>query len=140
MSIKDNLSKIKPLWITMSIILIVSVGAFGLGRLSVLGGSRTPIILGVSSEIIEKDLYYGQKGVVDLEMAPFGKISPEPASIEGEGIVVGSKNGTTYHFPWCSGAKRIIEENKVVFASQAEAKKAGYVPAKNCKGLITDPQ
>lgn len=51
------------------------------------------------------------------------------------GKYVGSKNGTVYHLPWCSGAKRISDENKVWFDSKASAEKAGYRPATNCKGI-----
>lgn len=51
------------------------------------------------------------------------------------GQLVGSKNGTKYHYPWCSGAERIKEENKIWFQSAEEAKRAGYTPAANCPGL-----
>ncbi|MFH1608762.1 MAG: hypothetical protein ABH951_01935, partial [Patescibacteria group bacterium] len=67
-------------------------------------------------------------------------LSPETAQNEAflsndEGLLVGSKNGTKYHYPWCSGALRIKEENKVWFNSMEEARQAGYTPAANCKGL-----
>ena len=51
------------------------------------------------------------------------------------GQLVASKGGTKYHFPWCSGAQRISEANKIWFNSVEEARKAGYTPASNCKGL-----
>lgn len=50
-------------------------------------------------------------------------------------LVVGSKNSTKYHFPWCSGAKRIKPENTISFSSFEEARAAGYTPASNCLGL-----
>ncbi|HED38129.1 MAG TPA: hypothetical protein ENI76_07790 [Ignavibacteria bacterium] len=50
-------------------------------------------------------------------------------------IYVGSINGSKYHYPWCSGAQRIKESNKIQFSSKEEAIKAGYTPAANCKGL-----
>jgi len=53
----------------------------------------------------------------------------------GGGQVVASKSGTKYYLPWCGTVSRIKEENKVWFASIEEAEKAGYEPAKNCKGL-----
>jgi len=57
----------------------------------------------------------------------------------GEGQVggkyVASKNGSKYHFPWCSGATRMKEENKIWFETKEAAEKAGYGPAANCKGL-----
>lgn len=57
------------------------------------------------------------------------------ATLPEGGEVVASKTGTKYYFPWCGTAKRIKEENKVWFASRAEAEAAGYEPAANCKGL-----
>lgn len=57
----------------------------------------------------------------------------EPLAASEE--VVASKKGTTYHLPWCSGAKSIKEENRITFESPAAAKAAGYRPAGNCKGL-----
>ena len=43
-----------------------------------------------------------------------------------QGIIVASKNGTKYHWPWCSWAKKIKPENQVWFKSESEAQKAGY--------------
>ena len=51
------------------------------------------------------------------------------------GAVVGSKTSDKYHYPWCSGALKISEANKVWFNSTDEARRAGYLPASNCKGL-----
>lgn len=47
--------------------------------------------------------------------------------------VVASKNSTSYHFLWCSGAKRIKEENRVYFSSEQEAQSKGYTLASNCQ-------
>jgi hypothetical protein len=52
-----------------------------------------------------------------------------------EEMVVASKNGTKYHYPWCTGAKQISEKNLIKFSSIAEARAKGYTPASNCKGL-----
>lgn len=49
--------------------------------------------------------------------------------------LVGSKKGKTYHFPWCFGAMKMSEENKIFFKSKRDAESAGYRPAKNCEGL-----
>lgn len=51
------------------------------------------------------------------------------------GLYVGSKNGTKYYLPTCSGAARIAEANRIWFASAEEARSAGYSPAANCSGL-----
>lgn len=61
--------------------------------------------------------------------------SAKDTKAEKEGSIIASKNGSKYHFPWCVGAARIKESNKIWFSSEKEAKSAGYTPAKNCKGL-----
>ncbi len=57
-----------------------------------------------------------------------------PSKTREEGVIA-SKTGTKYHFPWCSGALSIREDNKLYFASALLAQEAGYTPAGNCKGL-----
>lgn len=51
------------------------------------------------------------------------------------GLFVASKKGSTYNYPWCSGARAIAVENKIWFKSIEDAQQAGYRAAKNCKGL-----
>jgi hypothetical protein len=51
------------------------------------------------------------------------------------GAYVASKNGKSYYIPTCAAASRILEKNRIWFNSKEEAEKAGYLPAKNCKGL-----
>lgn len=46
---------------------------------------------------------------------------------------VGNQNSKIYQLSSCLGAKLISDENKIWFASKANAETAGYVPAKNCK-------
>lgn len=62
---------------------------------------------------------------------PIPTLTPESIEIK----VIGNKNSKLYHYPWCSGAKNMKEENKVFFDSIEEAKNAGYKPASNCAGL-----
>lgn len=49
--------------------------------------------------------------------------------------VVASRTGKKYHFPWCAGARSIKDTNKIWFDSESAARRAGYEPASNCKGL-----
>lgn len=58
-------------------------------------------------------------------------IAVAPAS----GMYLASKNGTKYYLPSCSGAKRIKDENKVWFATKADAEASGRTPASNCPGI-----
>jgi hypothetical protein len=139
------------------LLILVSTGSFGLGRLSKIDEARTPV------EIYSPDEPQGltraggpaaasasappaavatsaaassikppvqQNAPLEARIAPSGL----PAGQAG-GAVVGSKNGTKYHYPWCAGAQTIKEENKIFFASIEEARAKGYTPAANCKGL-----
>ena len=51
------------------------------------------------------------------------------------GTYVASRNGSAFHLPNCSGAKRIKDENRIWFRTKEEALRAGYKPAANCPGL-----
>jgi hypothetical protein len=58
-----------------------------------------------------------------------------PVQEKTQKTYVASKSGTKYHLPTCLGARSITEANKVWFSTKAEAEKAGYSPARNCKGI-----
>lgn len=94
----------------VSLIVLVGVVSFGLGRLSAREGLKTPMVVRQAPTVDIAPLYIG-------------------------GEVVASRNGTKYHFPWCSGARAMSEKNKVWFKSADAAREAGYTPAGNCKGL-----
>ncbi|GMQ95214.1 MAG: hypothetical protein BMS9Abin13_327 [Patescibacteria group bacterium] len=117
------------------LIVLVAFGSFGLGRLSKMGELKEPIRIEMQGASIAGAIQ-AKNAVLE---APGGNGPDIPdtnnAALTQEGFLVGSKNGTKYHFPWCSGAKRIKEENKVTFQNGEEAQRAGYTPAKNCKGL-----
>ena len=97
--------------ILVIVIVMVALISFGLGRLSKIKEGRVPLSVETAS-------------TSDVEAV---RVS--------DGDVVASKNGTKYHYPWCPGAATIKEENKVTFSTTEEARKAGYQPASNCKGL-----
>jgi endonuclease YncB( thermonuclease family) len=55
----------------------------------------------------------------------------------GEGVpktaeVVGNRRSRIYHKPACRGAAEMSEKNRVTFAREMEAEKAGYRKAKDC--------
>ena len=112
------------------IIILVAFASFGMGRLSATPQEKTPIVfsekLPVSFEKVQPSHY-------PHELT--GAVSASLDDSSRSGSIVVSKNGTKYHFPWCSGAKQIKEENKIWFNNEQEAREAGYTPAANCKGL-----
>lgn len=108
---------------TIALIILIGFAGFGLGRLSFIEDNRKPVK-------IEYPEY------LSANASNAGKTinGDNPPSI-AQGLLVASKNGSKYHFPWCSGGKSISEKNKIWFDSVDEARKAGYTPASNCKGL-----
>lgn len=109
---------------TAGMIVLVALLSFGLGKLSARESVRPPITItqAPATAIIARE---------NNDTLPARDTSTSAA----KGDYVASKNGTKYYFPWCSGATRIKEENKIWFQTADKAKKAGYQPATTCKGL-----
>lgn len=98
-------------WGMIAIVFLIGFASFGLGRLSVLESVRAP---------------------VSITNAP---TITEPRGMNIGGMIVASRTGGAYHFPWCASAAKIAPQNQIWFASEEKARQAGYLPAKNCKGL-----
>ena len=114
---------------TAAIIFLVGMGGFGLGRLSVLWPEKNALtVTGIDTQV--KD--FGSRGAVSSNgVVPSSSTqAPDP-----RGTYIGSKSGSAYHYPWCPGAQKIKEENKIWFATKEEAVQKGYKPAGNCPGL-----
>ena len=112
------------------LLVLIAVGSFGLGRLSV-----------SSTKVPEKPLFLKENitsaSVVNAVPAATASTSvkAEVATVSKTAAVVGSKSGTKYHLPNCPGAKRIKPANLISFETIDAAKAAGYTPAANCPGL-----
>ncbi|MEK7133403.1 MAG: hypothetical protein AAB771_01805 [Patescibacteria group bacterium] len=124
--IKDKFELYKNDIFTAGIIVLTAVIGFGLGRLSIIYGQKTPVKIEYSNSDSENSEKNQSAAVSEaLEVKPSNK----------EKMYVASKNSDKYHLPWCAGAQRIKEENKIWFASKEEAEKTGYKPAENCEGI-----
>ncbi len=98
-------------WGLVAMIFLVAVASFGLGRLSALEDARPPVsILRAPTESSQRAMAAG-------------------------GLFVAARSGSVYYYPWCAGALKILPQNQRWFQSEEAAKRAGYTPAKNCKGL-----
>jgi len=124
-SIQESIGKLKSRAVglllddeafTITLILLVGIVAFGLGRGSVEQASGVLPAAAVTGTV---------------EQLP----AESPPSASSSILYIASKSGAKYHLPWCGGAKQIKEENKIYFNSKAEAEAAGYTPAANCKGI-----
>jgi len=113
-------------------------GAFMLGRISRLEEHRkSELRITTPDQVVSVTPETQQKELLGAVAATSPVIAPISVAGEGKGrgTYVGSKTGKIYHLPWCSGAKRIKEENKIWFSSKTEAEQSGYAPAGNCKGI-----
>lgn len=126
LEIADPGKKRKEKLFFLALLVLTALASFGLGRLSFYEKNKEPLEIKFSQGAASAP------SVLGIETKPG---QPETGIKESGGAVVGSKNSNKYHYPWCSGAKRISEANKITFASIEEAKTAGYSPAGNCKGL-----
>jgi hypothetical protein len=127
-SIKYFAEKIKPLFAPVAIISMCLL-FFGLGRLSALEINKSPVSVvkrASGGDILSTETMAGQQKTLDSVDVPVNTESSE---------VIAAKTGTKYYLPWCGALKRIKPENRVVFATVALARQAGYTPAANCKGV-----
>jgi hypothetical protein len=100
------------------IIVLVAFGSFGLGRLSKIQGTKTPIRIENQPEITADT--FSAKSAVDTPVTP-----PALDGAQSGGDLVGSKNGTKYYYPWCTGVSKISPANIVHFATAGIAESQG---------------
>ncbi len=123
-SINETLEKIKPFY-PLLLLVIFSAIFFILGRFSALRGASEQVRVSYTPST-QTSSAINSGVVVEKEVEQTATSS---------GNVIGSKSGKKYYFPWCGTVKRIKPENQVHFATIEEAKKAGFTPGGNCKGL-----
>lgn len=134
-SIADSLKSDKGHDIALvSVLIMLAVGSFALGRLSVEGDFHPTVTIRPAETKTNKTTE-AQAAPAAVAVVKRGTESTGSAESTAGGKYVASKSGSAYHLPWCSGAQRIKEENKIYFNSKEDAEKAGYHPAGNCKGL-----
>lgn len=126
MSINDFMNKIKGkigidsmTLMCFLIIVLVSLGSFGLGRLSIAKINN------------EDQLSVKEEGINISENE--GDTGQNNSSVSKEKLYVASKNGKLYYSLGCAGAKRISSKNEVWFASSVDAEKSGYTLSTSCK-------
>jgi hypothetical protein len=104
-------------------IILIAFTTYNLGRIN---SSEKGIIT-----VSEKDIRNGTAAIFDGG----AETTPSADQKRLDTRVVASKLSTSnkYHYTWCSGAKRIKEENKLWFNSAQEAESRGYTLAGNCQ-------
>ena len=98
-------------WGIAAIVFLVALASFGLGRLSALEDAKPPVSIGEAPT------------------------AANPTALAMGGLIVASRSGSAYYYPWCAGAAKLLPANQVWFPDEQAAQRAGYTPAKACKGL-----
>jgi len=114
----------RELYLT-AVIILTAVISFGLGRLSKIREEKTPITIENVKENVETS---------ESKLLSTSNVDKTNSTATSK-IFVASRNGKKYYYSWCESANVIKEQNRIWFSTQAEAEKAGYQPAANCKGL-----
>lgn len=135
---KENGLKIGEDLFIVFIIILVGTASFGLGKLSAIEKKKTPILVLKMKDILLSSVAVGEVA----DNAETGGASADSRAAQSassadstKGLVLASKSGTKYYYPWCSGVDRIKEENKIWFSTVEEAKTRGLTPAVGCTGL-----
>ena len=114
------------------VLILVSVTSYNIGRIRAVDQARPEIKITrpIDSVFSTAEVQPQNANEVEPESTPTPKPIVDLSKIE---VVISKKSKSgVYHFPWCSGARRIKEENKVSFASEQLAITAGYRLAINC--------
>ncbi len=122
--IKGRAGEHSTLLLTLILLVFVGVGGFYLGYTAQSETAQAaPVVIECPQEA-----YIAPQAKVGGSV-PLSTIQNTQAS---SGQYVASKNGSKYYPASCKGVSRIKEENKVWFATAAEAEADGYTLASGC--------
>ena len=107
--------------LTVMIIVLVGLGSYELGRLSMQGNSGIKIEYTAQEANAATVIEYVEKT---------SKIAPATTSRKN---FFASSKGRKYYPVTCSAGKTIKIENRVYFATKTEAEKAGYELSSSCR-------
>lgn len=126
MSIPNFINKIKGkteedahTLLYISLVILVGLSSFGLGRISVEGEREKEGII-IKSDTATRGEDSEGSGAEEIELSTEKKY-------------VASKNGKMYYSLGCGGASRIKEENQVWFKTKEDAEKSGFTLSSTCK-------
>jgi hypothetical protein len=130
MTLSDFVRKIKSapdvpgdVFLVIVFLLLLFIGYVG-GRLYAIDEERRGALRVLSTE-----------GASEFTRKAGNSLTSSIYNVPVSGQYVASKNGKVFHLPWCPGAKKIKEENKIWFSSKEEALARGLTPAGNCQGI-----
>jgi len=105
-------------------IVLISFISFNLGKISSVQKGDIKVIEGAN--------IYQASSANNLIGDTTVTATTKPKSLDLRVVASKASNSKLYHFTWCSGSKRIKEENQLWFDNEAAAIAAGYKLAGNC--------
>lgn len=120
--IGESVKRLRPyLWTAIWTLLSVWA-AYNLGSINADRAART----GMAPRLLE-----AREGIVS-QPAASGQGSSARDRSDARVVVSSASKSMKYHHPWCSGASRINEVNRVWYPTADAARAAGYSLAGNC--------
>ncbi len=106
-----------------AIVVLVGVGGFGLGRLTILQEQKGHLTIHAPA--------ISSSEAKPTPLSANNSDTKQPVTLNTHNFVA-SKNGSKYYKAGCTNANRIKVANQVWFESAAAAISAGYKAASNC--------
>ncbi len=121
----------------IAILLLSTSASFGLGYLAGHEANQSGGLIVGSVPMTSPGTGVVSESALSAAAGSAGATSTQgnPSAIPAGGEVVASKMIHSYFLPWCSGAAKITNNDKVWFANEQAAKDAGYKAGKNCSGI-----
>lgn len=114
----------KSLILQAFIVILVAIGSFGLGRLSLQSPKNEKVaIVNLDPEGGGNLTYYKKSATAQTASV---------TSNTTQGVYVASKNGKLYYRVGCGASSRIKDENKIYFNTAQEAEDAGLQGSSSC--------
>jgi len=114
-------------WIFLGFLVLIVGLAYYLGYQQGRGGTgETGIIFSCSDVALQKSQISALPDLLPASVTSIEDTPTPSSSSQSKGAYVGSKNGTKYYTPGCSGTNRIKPENYVWFQSVEDATLQGY--------------
>ena len=120
----------------ISIIILVGLGSFGLGRLSKEASKPGITVTEYNLANVGSALASASTESVKNPTNPAvttSKPAQKTNTTKTAKNYFGSSRGSKYYSIGCTGGKTLKEENKIWFATKEEAEKAGYELSSTCK-------
>lgn len=121
-------------YLEVGIVLLVGIGSFGLGRLSVINNTNLDSVNKGGVVVLSQ-----QEGIQNTTSRTFstttdtGEVNNSTINTSQEGAFVASRSGKKYYPSNCGSANRIKPENRVYFKTSNEAEARGLTRSETCK-------